>query len=392
MIDKVTIKECYLCKACSNICPANAIDYLIEEKGFLYPEINYSKCTNCNMCEKVCPVINNTKTKKVRYPITYALRSKNIDVRLNSSSGGIFFELGSYVLDQGGSACGAIFVKDFQVMHVITNEKNMLKKMCGSKYVQSDVGLVYRKIKEKLNAGKTVLFCGCPCQTSALKFYLKKDYNNLFLIDFICHGIPSQTFLDAYIKTMEEKYHSKASQIEFRNKDKGWHRSCVKILFENGKIYNELVSVDVYMTAFLNGTIMKESCYHCGMKNFNSNSDITLGDFWGAELYFPEIDDNTGISVAFVNTEKGNDLLNLLDIEKFEVDKEKIIKYNRNVIESTKPHQKRNEFYKYCEKNDIGKALFDFFGESKSDKLERLLKYRLRCIKNKICGKDKPLY
>lgn len=392
MIDKVSTKECYLCKGCSNICPVNAIDFSIEEKGFFYPRINELKCINCNLCEKVCPVLNKLSPPKDDYPITYAVRSKNVDIRLNSTSGGVFYELGMYILSQGGSVCGAIFDDEFQVMHIITEQKSLLRKMCGSKYVQSNINFVYKEIKKLLDSGKMVLFCGCPCQTAALKLYLNESYINLFLIDFICHGIPSQTFFDSYIKTIEKKYNSKVQRIEFRNKDKGWHRSCVKISFKNRKIYNELIHVDAYMRAFLGGTIMKESCYNCHMKNFLSGSDITLGDFWGAEVYLSNIDDNTGISAVFVNTEKGKKLLSLLDLEKINIKKEQVIKYNQNILQSTKPSKIRKEFYNSCEMNGVGETIIKYFHESKINKIKRTSKYTLRCINNKIRGKDKPLY
>lgn len=392
MIDKVTRKECYLCKGCSNICPVDAIDYSIEEKGFFYPKIDYSKCINCNLCEKACPVLNEIESPKNNYPVAYAVKSKSIDTRLNSTSGGVFFELGLYILNQGGSVCGTIFDNDFQVVHVITKEKSMLEKMRGSKYAQSDVKLVYREIKKLLNNGKIVLFCGCPCQTAALKLYIKKEYENLYIVDLICHGIPSQKFLDEYIKILEKKYKSKVIDIEFRNKMSGWHNSSVKINFENGKIYSKPIVIDTYMRGYFSGTTMKDSCYTCNVKNFHSGSDITIGDLWGAEINFPELDDNLRLSAVFVNSKKGNELLNKIDINKIKINNDSIIKYNRNVVESTMPNQNRNEFYKYCEKNGIGKALNDYFSETKKEYIKRKIKYQLKCIKNKIQGKDKPIY
>lgn len=392
MIDKVSTKECYLCKGCSNICPTNAIEYSIEEKGFFYPKIDELKCIHCNLCERSCPVLNKIDSPEDNYPIAYAVKSKNIETRLKSTSGGVFFELGMYILKQGGCVCGTIFDNNFQVIHVLTEENSMLEKMRGSKYAQSEVGMIYRNIKKALDTGRMVLFCGCPCQTAALKLYINKEYNNLIIIDLICHGIPSQKFLDEYMKKLEKKYKSEIVDIEFRNKISGWHNSSIKIKFKNGKVYRNPIVIDTYMRGYFSGTTMKDSCYTCNVKGFHSGSDITIGDLWGAEINFPQLDDNLGLSAVFVNTKKGDDLLKLLDLIKIKIAKEQIIKFNRNVVESTKPSQNREEFYKYCEKNSISKALFDYFCETKSEKVTRIIKYMIRCIKNKIYGKDKPLY
>ncbi len=392
MIDKVTTKECYLCKACGDVCVADAISFAKEEKGFVYPQIDFSKCIKCNMCEKVCPALCELSIPRDGYPIAYAAQSKNIDVRLKSTSGGMFFEMASKVIQSGGVVCGAVFDEEFKVVHKIAENSEELKKMCGSKYAQSDMSGIFRKIKNKLQNGKNVLFSGCPCQTLALKKYVKIDYDNLILVDFICHGIPSQKFLDAYIKKMEEKYHSKIKSVCFRDKSRGWHSSSVKMKFENGKTYKNPITVDAYMTAFLNGTIMKERCYECHMKGFRSGSDITLGDFWGAELVFPELDDNMGVSAVFVNTEKGARLLEKIGIDRYKTDGKEIIKYNQNVMVSTMMNPKREEFYTFCQTHEIGEALIEFFGESKYEAFQRKLWYRLRCVRNRLQGKEKPLY
>lgn len=392
MIDKVSTKECYLCKACGDVCPVEAIDFCKEEYGFFYPQINFSKCIKCNMCEKVCPALGEISEPQDNYPIAYAARSKNLDVRLKSTSGGLFFELASMIIKSGGAVCGAVFNEDFKVVHKIVEKQDDIRLMCGSKYVQSDMRGIFRKIKSILQSGKKVLFCGCPCQTAALKQYIKVGNENLILVDFICHGIPSQKFFDAYKKEMEKIYKSEIKEVHFRDKSRGWHSSSVKMNFENGKAYQKPITADAYMTAFLGGTIMKERCYECQMKDFHSGSDITLGDFWGAESVLPELDDNIGVSAVLVNTKKGLRLLDSLEIDKYVVDKEEIIKYNHNVRYSTMMNPKRKEFYKFCQTHEIGEALVKFFGETKYELFKRELKYKMRCIRNKIQGKEKPLY
>lgn len=392
MIDKVTTKKCYLCQACGDVCPVEAISFKKEQYGFVYPQIDFTKCINCNMCERVCPALGELSEPRKGYPKAYAARSRDLYIRLNSTSGGVFFELASMVIKSGGVVCGAIFDEYFKIIHKVVDKQDAVKEMCGSKYAQSDMSGIFREIKSVLQRGKKVLFCGCPCQTAALKQYIKVENDNLVLIDFICHGIPSQEFLDSYKNFMEKKYKSKIKEMYFRDKSQGWHSSSVKIYFENGKIYQKPTIADTYMRAFYSGTIMKERCYECQMKDFRSGSDITLGDFWGAELVLPELDDNKGLSAVFVNSEKGLRLFENLDIDKCIVDQEEIIKYNRNVRYSTEMNPKRKEFYEFCQLNEKGDALIKFFGETKYEVFKREVKYNMRCIRNKIQGKEKPLY
>lgn len=391
MIDKVSTDNCCLCKSCSNICPKDAISFTKNKKGFLYPVIDEDSCVRCNLCEKACPTRNERKSAE-QMPLAFAARSKDTATRLSSTSGGIFYEAAGYVRKQGGYVCGAVFDDRFRVVHAITTDQSVLDQMRGSKYAQSDTEGTYREIKKLLDHHQTVLFCGCPCQISGLRCYLGKNYDNLYLIDFVCHGISGGNTLEGYIQVMEKKYRSHMRSLSFRDKANGWHNSAVKIEFANGKTYSAPMVVDAYMRACLEGTTLKESCYSCKFKNFSSGSDLTLGDFWGAEVSLPSMDDNTGLSAVFVNSEKGSKLLKELEIELQQVKAETVIQYNRNVIEPPKPNDNRKAFYEFAALTGIGQAIQHYYQETAGQKLKRKARYAVRCVYYRLLGRNKPLY
>ena len=391
MIDKLTIEQCCICMACSEICPVDAIKYTNYINGVGYPQIDYKKCIQCNRCEQVCPVNKEFLQLSINKPDTFVARSREKNTRIASTSGAVFFELAKWILKSRGYIYGAVFDSKFQVQHQLTNDFEIVKNMRGSKYVQSDIGHVYREI-EKLVSDNMILFCGCPCQVAGLKRYLGKSYNNLILMDFVCHGIPSQKMFDEYRECLEKRYKSKIHKFQFRNKNKGWHNSSVYVEFENGKIYTVPITIDAYMRAFLSGTSIKECCFNCQFKRFKSGSDISVADFWGAEVLMPQLDDNTGLSAVFIHTEKGQNILKRLDIEKFVIDPEFVIDYNRNVIESTAPSVYRKQFLNLAEQYDYGKAMEILFRENFYAKAKRKSFYLMRVVKNKIQGKAAPLY
>lgn len=392
MIDKVKIEQCCLCKACFDSCAKGAISFTKEHKGFFYPEVDTSLCVRCGKCEDACPALSPLFEKEDGYPIAFAARSKDREIRLQSASGGVFYELARKVLEDGGYVCAAVFTADFRVKHIVTDNIKSLKDMQGSKYAQSDTVGFYKKIRQLLTDGKTVLFCGCPCQSAALRSYLKKEYENLYAVDLICHGIPSQSMLDSYIELQEEKYGSRAVNLRFRDKARGWHMSSVRMEFENGKVYSEPMTIDAYMKGYFGNITIKSHCYNCRYKEFHSGSDLTLGDFWGAEVELDEIDDNTGLNAVTVNSKKGKSLLKLIDVELVDVDIRTILKYNKLLTESAKRSDLREEFFAFAEKNGRKEAIQKYFCESKTDKIKREARYAVRCAYYKLCGKDKPLY
>lgn len=382
MIDKLDYKRCTLCQVCTNICPKDCITLDLFKDGFKYPVIDKETCINCNTCEKKCPVLNPLKSVK-SLKQAYAGMNTNEEERIKSSSGGVFSTLARHIINQNGVVCGAAFDDKLHVEHIIIDNENELKKLRGSKYVQSNTNNIFNQIKRQLIEGKKVLFTGCPCQVGGLHAYLGKEYENLYTMDVICHGIPSQNIFDKYIELLEKKYKSKVVEFFFRDKSKGWHTSSIKAKFENGKEYTKVTSEDIYMRGFYRNIYLKPACYNCEFRNFKSGSDITLGDFWGAEIEEKEIDDNKGLSAVIVNTPKGimlKDSINSNNIFK-PVDYNKILKYNKGLEWSFEASSKRSEFLNLVDKEDYSSIFKKLCKEKNIDKYVRVVRYNLGKIK-----------
>lgn len=391
MIDKVSVQECAICGACINACPVDAISLDKVHLDFRYPQIKEDICIHCNQCEKACPILGNKGKPGEGYPVAFAAKSENDPMRMRSSSGGVFYELADQMLRDGGYVCGAVFDDEFHVKHILSNAKEDILRMMGSKYAQSDVGYCYREVKDVLEKGCKVLFSGCPCQVAGLRTFLGKEYPNLLLVELICHGIPSDHMLQTYIGMQERKYGAKLKRMEFRNKAKGWHNSAVRMEFEDHRIYSIPYTADAYTIGFLRNITLKSSCYNCHFRNFTTGNDIILGDFWGAEVELPE-DDNKGISAILVNSGKGMDTLDRCNLALTQTDVETVIKYNRNLLCSAAPSPQRSSFYASADTNGFEEAIRRYLEESTIQKLKRQSRYALRCILYAIRGKGKPLY
>lgn len=356
MINKTlsNMKDCTGCHACTNICPKKCIFMKDDNEGFLYPIVDYNICIKCKRCVNVCPINNNIKSYNT--PIAYACYNKDENIRLNSSSGGIFSLLAEKMIDRGGVVFGAVFNDNFEVEHKYIETKENIELLRGSKYVQSKIGTSYRQVKDFLESGREVLFSGTPCQIAGLKNYLVKAYSNLLTVDLICHGVPSPYVWQKYIKFRENKAGSEISKITFRNKKMGWRQYSVSFLFTNNTEYNKIYSNDLYMTAFLKNISLRPSCYNCRFKTLNRPSDITLADFWGVQNIFPEIDDDKGASLIFINSQLGEKIYSeILDnIVYKEVDILDAVKYNSAAKKSPLPHINREKFI-----NDINIYTFD---------------------------------
>lgn len=385
MIDKVGEKNCCICGNCVQLCPKEAISLTKNFNTFNYPEINYNLCNGCNRCETVCPTLNELNQQQCLG--AYMAKNINLKERKLSSSGGMFSVFANYIIENNGLVCGAAF-DGLKVKHIIVDNKADLYKLRGSKYVQSDLGDCFEQIEKYLDNNRLVLFVGCPCQTAALRTYLKKDYSNqLYLVDFICHGMLSQSLFDDYIKYLEKKYKSRVVSFSFRDKTDGWIESGPKIKFSNGKIKRWPLYEDTYMQGYFSAVCMKNSCYICKYKNFHSGSDITFADYWGCEILDPEFYDFYGVSAVVINNENGNLLFNNIsnNIEYKAVDLENIVKYNSGLI---KPFEEGKDRSLFMDKIKNGstyiEALLDTADKSNIIlQLYREIKRKIRILKDK---------
>ena len=380
-IEKKT--DCCGCHACFNICPKDAIEMKEDEYGFKYPVINQEKCIECGMCKKVCPIIN--KEKIINEPKTYACINKNEEIRLNSSSGGIFTLIAETILELNGVVFAAQFDDNFNVIHSYVNSKEELYKFRGSKYVQSIIGDTFKKVKKFLEQGKYVLFTGTPCQVEGLYSFLQKDYENLYTQDIICHGVPSPKVWKEYINFRKKIDTKNPIEISFRNKDEGWKLFNLKFKYNEGE-YKKNQNTDVYMKAFLNNVSLRDSCYNCNFKKVSRISDITLADFWGIQKIMPKIDDDKGTSLVILNSEKGKKLFEKIKekIDFKEVNFEEAIKYNPSMIKSVIKPQKRDSFFRDLENLDFNELEKKYFPEPKFIfKVIRKIKFKMLNIMNK---------
>ncbi len=254
--------------------------------------------------------------KKFNKPV-YALKNKDSDIRLKSSSGGVSHELAKHVIANKGYVFGVVYNEKMEVIHYGTNILSELDLFYGSKYVQSNLNNSYKQIEELLKEDKLVLFIGTPCQVYGLTKFLKEPYENLLTCDFVCHGVPKPKVFSDYKKEMEKKFKSKITEINFRYKDSR-DVSNILLRFKNGKKYIRHNSLDRYYKLFLNSLSICERCFSCSFSNLNRVSDITIGDFWGIEKSIKNFDDYKGVSLCIINTEKGNQIFNNIK-NKFDV-------------------------------------------------------------------------
>lgn len=308
MIQITNKDQCCGCNACGDICPKGAISFPQDEEGFWYPKIDLEKCVNCGMCNKVCPLQNMDKVKsaeKLNPPKVVGGYHKNIAIRFDSTSGGIFSALANAMYKEGGYVSGAIQNSDLTVCNFISNDKSDLARLRSSKYVQSSAIGLYKEIKKLLVAGEKVLACGSPCQMGALRTYLGKDYENLIIVDFLCRAMNSPKAYRKYMEMLEKQYGGKVVYVKAKNKEHGWHSLARKVVFDNGKEYFGEGHDDHYRRGYHWNMFERPSCYDCKFKEIPRNSDITLGDFWGVEKVAPDLEQNLGTSMVMLNTPKG---------------------------------------------------------------------------------------
>ncbi len=310
----------------------------------MYPEIDKSKCVNCGLCKAKCPVLSSLKSDnlKDKIPNAFTVKAKDLDLRLNSSSGGVFALLANYILKKGGVVCGAAMTMDCKsVKHIIIDNHEDLYKLRGSKYVQSNIDTVYKDLLPIIKSGKQVLFSGTPCQIDGLRHYLGKDYDNLLLVEVICHGVPSPELLKKYINWQEYKSGAQIVKIDFRHKKCGWTVFGNRLENSKRKVLYSTLREDPYLLMFLRNYCLRPSCYNCHAKSFKPRADFTLGDFWGVKEVLPEFYDDKGVSLVLIHKEKARNIFEKLknEMEYKETDCLTALKYNICMLESVKKPQ-----------------------------------------------------
>lgn len=370
MIHIVNKQECCGCAACVQRCPKHCIHLVEDTEGFLYPEVNVENCIDCGLCEKVCPLLS--KVQPISVQKTFAVKNRNEEERLSSSSGGVFIALAKMILQKGGVVFGAVYDEHWEVRHTYAESLEGVKKMMGSKYMQSRIENAYADAERFLKSGREVLFTGCPCQIAGLHGFLRKDYPNLLAVDCLCHGVPSpgvwrkylsETFSTPYKK---ERKNSKVllstiagdesviTDISFREKRPyGWKKYSFVV---HGKralkkekysvLLSEVYRENPFMRGFLADIYLRPSCYSCKCKNGVSHSNLTIADFWGINKVMEDFDDDKGVGLVLLNTSKALNLFPLLNMECRETSLDTVCHMNGGFKEKISVHPKRDYFYR----------------------------------------------
>lgn len=362
MIQIKSVVDCVGCGACAQKCPKQSIIMTIDKEGFYYPKIDLATCIDCGLCEKVCPIM---QTSQERLPIsTFAAKNLNEQIRMQSSSGGVFNVLAEQTIAEGGVVFGARFNHDWEVIHDFTESLEGLKFFRQSKYVQSNTRISFKQAEFFLKAGRKVLFSGTPCQIAGLKRFLRKEYDNLLTIDFICHGVPSPGVWKHYLETEITPASANTQQlsidhIEFREKKShGWKRYSFVI---SGKSTNKMndntilllhkFGENAFMKAFLNDLILRPSCHLCQFKKHQVAADITIADFWGFEHISPNDEDDKGVSLIMCRNTKGQEAFKPNKYWIHPVDFHQLKQYSIN--RSAPLKLGRNRFIKHAIKGNI---------------------------------------
>lgn len=359
----IPVKNCSSCGACANVCAQNAISMQLDGEGFYRPVIDADKCIKCGACERACPWSNAVENPNLasEKPATYAAFAKDESVRLESSSGGIFTVLAEKVLDDGGVVVGVAQTGQTRYGHIIVENKADLVKLRGSKYVQADVGSVYREVRAKLASGKKVLFSGTPCQVAGLYAALGKTAHSsdLFTVDIVCHGTPSVKVFEKYVRELEENRGASFECLNFRDKSTGWGGYSLLHRFKDANPLQVHRVRSKYMRLFLSRICQNTSCDTCHYRKMPRIADITLGDYWGVSKYHPEMNDNKGTSVVLLNTTPGSILFESIadKVVQCESKAEYAIAGNPCIVRSSKPHPKRTEFFANLDKYTLDELI-----------------------------------
>ncbi len=374
MIQLNNKEDCCGCTACANICPNHCIDMLPDNEGFLYPIVNHATCTKCGLCAEVCPILKKIQISGL--PTAYLCRVKSPEILNTSTSGGAFTPIAQYVINKGGVVFGASFNENWNVRHTSATTMEDVSKFRGSKYVQSDLGKSFSKVKKYLKEGKWVCFSGTPCQASGLVNFLKRKYEKLVIVDLVCRGTPSPLLWERYIKYLEYRNKSKVRNVVFRNKTFGYHSNTMRIEFESGKVYSGCNKVDLFTKSFFQNVCSRPSCYQCNFKTFQRDSDITIFDAWHASKLVDGLkDDDKGYTNVFLQSKTGLNIFEEIkpQLAYYPIDVKEAIKHDGVMISNTVQKSPKRDVFLSSVLNagveDLEQEVLKFIQVTKIDKL-----------------------
>lgn len=374
---RITNKErCCGCSSCSSVCPAGCIALQPDEEGFLYPVIDEELCIECGLCEKKCPIINSEPEKHFKQD-GFIVQIRDTAILSDSTSGGAFTLLAEHVINRGGFVYGVGFNQEGFPAHKRISKVSDIQELRGSKYVQSEIGNTFRNVKQDLEAGNEVLFSGTPCQAEGLLRYLGRQYQNLVVVDLVCHAVPSPLVYSRYLEMI-----GRDGFVRFRDKRPyGYQYSQISKTSDNGIVtYAAGVESDPYLRAFFSDLSVRPSCYECAFKKRYRLSDITLWDCFNPHSYDKRFNDNAGATKVICHSEAGRRMIQAVSSCSFctQVEVERLILNEKEIVESVRKPPNRNDFFNDCKAIENADELFSkWFPLSAKRRIERKVRVAL---------------
>lgn len=369
MLQITAPSRCTGCAACAAVCPVSCITMTADGEGFLRPSIDQTACIDCGKCARTCPV--NGAPADYPRPAAWAAINTDEPTRRASSSGGVFALLARAVLAEGGAVCAPVFEEGFAVRHLLTADPADIRRMQGSKYVQSEIGDCYRQVRALLELGTPVLFSGTPCQIGGLRAALGRDYKHLYTQDIICHGVPSPKAWAHYLREQDDPVRA----ASFRDKSSGWLTFSMRLETDKGARCQTLAR-DPYLRLFLRDLSLRPSCYDCAFKSAGRQADLTLADFWGVQRAQPDFFDGAGTSLLLVHTPKGEALRARIapSLRMTETDLDRALSANPAAVRSVQEPAGRQAFFDGLDRQTIAELDKALCRDSAADRAKSLLR------------------
>lgn len=305
------IHDCFGCGVCAASCAKKIISIELNRDGFYEPRITEeSQCTHCGICTDVCAFSHTELANNEAVPVkSWAAWSNDEDVRHKCSSGGIGYEIGKQLIEQGFHAVGCRYdIKEQRAEHYIATTVEDFTASVGSKYIQSYTAEAFSQIKKR---EQKYLVTGTPCQIDSFRRMIRKFKceENFILLDFFCHCVPSMHAWKAYMKMLEPKI-GKITYASWRNKPTGWQDSWTMVMKGvNGMSTTWKSRGDLFYKIFLGDIALGPQCQtQCKYKYDHSSADIRIGDLWGKTYQHEQ----KGVSALIAFTEKGREIVESL--------------------------------------------------------------------------------
>lgn len=386
MIEITDKSKCCGCSACAASCPKGCISMQEDNEGFLYPVVDKAICINCGACDRACPILNAEREKPFEQE-AYIVQHKDLQVLRESTAGGAFTAIATYTLNNGGVVFGVAYDNDFRVYHTEATNALELARFRNSKYVQSDVGDTYKQAKDYLDNGRMVCYSGTPCQIEGLRNYLRKDYDNLILVDVVCRAVPSPGIWKKYISMVNEK-NCRVKSVRFRDKTLGYQYSTMELKLADGKTYRDGIEAQPWLRMFFSGMIIRPSCSDCKFRSRYRRSDFTIWDCFNSYSIDKSFDENVGTTRVLLHTNKAKKIFDeiIKDYKYKKIPADTAVSGVAEMVKSPALHSRRSEFFRDTQEMQMENLLNKYFPKTVKVRLKR----RTRLVLNRL-GIDKKI-